>query len=325
MSRQLLIAFYVAHFDYRGTGDAIYNYAHYNETLLGNRSIIVVHDPEYTPWLSDAKVKDKFVQRFNIVYFKNKVDLTLQLKELNADALYYLSSGEDKDFVADNFPRKISLLVHCVFNMSAPHGKVYAGISEWIAKKYNQKLYVPHMITVENDNNDFRNELGIPNDALVFGRIGGKESFNIKFAYEAIIKVLNTRDDIYFIFAPVTKEVIIHPRVIYTDVITDALTKRRFINTCDAMIHARYEGESFGIAVLEFSKCNRPVIMYPGIDKQHIMNLKKAFVYKNQTELEEYLINFEKHYNPDENYDETEQFSPEVVMQRFKEVFLHDI
>jgi hypothetical protein len=324
-NKQLLIAFHIAHFDYRGTGDAIYNYAHYNETLLGNQSVIVVHDPEYTPWLSDDSIKTKFIQRFQIVYFKNVVDLTLQLKELNVDALYYISSGEDKKFAADNFPRRIPLLVHCVFDMSAPHGKVYAGISEWIAKKYNQQLYVPHMITVDEDSSDLRTELGIPADALVFGRIGGKDSFNIEFAFNAIIKAINTRNDIYFVFAPMTHRYIIHPRVIYTDVITNSFRKRRFINTCNAMIHARSEGESFGIAVLEFSKCNRPVIMYPGTDQQHILNLKKALVYTNQEQLEDYLINFESYFKKEENYDETEQFSPENVMQQFKTVFLDNI
>ena len=108
-SKPLTIAFHVAHFDYRGTGDAIYNYAHYNETILGNKSIIIVHDPEYTPWLSDEDIKAKFINRFPIIYFKNVVHLTLQLQEHKVDAIYYISSGEDKKFAADNFPRKIQV------------------------------------------------------------------------------------------------------------------------------------------------------------------------------------------------------------------------
>lgn len=316
------IAFYIAHFDYRGTGDALYNYAHYNETILGNKSIIIVHDPEYTPWLSDNKIKTKFVSRFHIIYFKNVVHLTLQMLEHKVDAIYYISSGEDKKFVADNFPRKIPLLTHCVFDMSMPHGKVYAGVSEWIAKKYNSDLFVPLMVTVEDSNENLRDQLNIPENSIVFGRLGGKDSFNIDFAFTAIINTLNLRDDVYFLFAPTTHKHIIHPRVIYLDTITDAVEKRKFINSCNAMIHARAEGESFGIAVLEFSKCNKPIITYPGTDQQHIMNLKKALVYNNQSELEEYLIHFEKYYNKNENYDETEPFTPEEVMKKFKSIFL---
>jgi hypothetical protein len=36
--------------------------------------------------------------------------------------------------------------------------------------------------------------------------------------------------------------------------------KRAFINTCDAMIHARSEGERFGLACGEFVVCGNPVI-----------------------------------------------------------------
>ena len=40
--------------------------------------------------------------------------------------------------------------------------------------------------------------------------------------------------------------------------------KVKFINTCDAMIHARAMGETFGLAVAEFSKKNKPVIFVSG-------------------------------------------------------------
>lgn len=33
-----------------------------------------------------------------------------------------------------------------------------------------------------------------------------------------------------------------------------------FIRTCDAMLHARMSGETFGLAIAEFSAHNRPVL-----------------------------------------------------------------
>ena len=45
--------------------------------------------------------------------------------------------------------------------------------------------------------------------------------------------------------------------------------KTRFINSCDAMLHARLQGESFGLACGEFSIRNKPVITYAGSKHRH--------------------------------------------------------
>src|SRR5437763_16208002 len=123
-----IIAFHIAHFDYRGTGDAIYNYAHYNETILRNKSIIFIHEPEYTPDKSDPQIKKKFQNRFPIIYFTSKEHLHQELIKINCSAIYYLSSGENDQYAENNFPREIPWLIHCVFTMCAPYGTIYAGI-----------------------------------------------------------------------------------------------------------------------------------------------------------------------------------------------------
>ena len=38
--------------------------------------------------------------------------------------------------------------------------------------------------------------------------------------------------------------------------------KVSFINTCDCMIHARTDGETFGLAIAEFSTLNKPIISH---------------------------------------------------------------
>ena len=46
------------------------------------------------------------------------------------------------------------------------------------------------------------------------------------------------------------------------------------------MIHARQEGESFGIAVGEFSFCNKPVITYSqSPEKNHLVTLGDKGLY----------------------------------------------
>jgi len=44
---------------------------------------------------------------------------------------------------------------------------------------------------------DLRQELNIPQDAIVFGRYGGVESFNIDFVYRVIQNILETRSDVF--------------------------------------------------------------------------------------------------------------------------------
>ena len=53
------------------------------------------------------------------------------------------------------------------------------------------------------------------------------------------------------------------------------------------MIHGRKDGETFGLAVAEFSSANKPVITYKkSTDKEHIRILnKKGIYFDNKDEL----------------------------------------
>ena len=69
------------------------------------------------------------------------------------------------------------------------------------------------------------------------------------------------RTDIYFVFmnTPPLAEGL-ERRIIHVARTSDEPAKSRFIRTCDAMLHARSSGETFGLAVGEFSAHNRPVV-----------------------------------------------------------------
>ena len=56
----------------------------------------------------------------------------------------------------------------------------------------------------------------------------------------------------------------------------DLQYKSNFIESCDAMLHARSNGETFGYSVAEFSMKNKPVITYKNSpEKSHIDILKE--------------------------------------------------
>ena len=70
----------------------------------------------------------------------------------------------------------------------------------------------------------------------------------------------------YFLFMN-TPEFYIHPRVIYLSPETNLQKKADFILACDAMLHARSLGESFGLSVAEFLFHGKPAVFQSFFDQ----------------------------------------------------------
>ena len=72
--------------------------------------------------------------------------------------------------------------------------------------------------------------------------------------------------------------------------------KTKFINTCDAMLHARFEGERFGSTCGEFSLRNKPIITWhQSRERSHIEILgDKGLYYNSPQDLFDILTNFKK-------------------------------
>ena len=75
------------------------------------------------------------------------------------------------------------------------------------------------------------------------------------------------------------------------------MKKKKFINTCDALLHAIYGGETFGLTCGEFSICEKPVITFGGSrEREHLLILKdKVITYNNSNEILNILNTFKKH------------------------------
>jgi len=317
-----VIAFYVAHFDFRGTGNAVYNYAHYNDLILKNKSVILFKIPSLFPQFDNMDVYEMFAKRFTIYFFDTKDSLKNICDELKINYIYFLCSGEDTNPpILEYFPKTVKTIGHHVFKTNSKNAfDISASISETVSKNTNLP-YVYHIIDLPNNTNNMRRELNISEDAIVFGRIGGYETFDIPYVIEAINEILTQDNNIYFIFAPTPYYCNInHPRIKYLDVIVDLNKKREFINTCDAMIHARKDGESFGISVLEYVYCNKPVFTTFGKDNQHIINLKSnSVIYRNKEDLKQKITSFKKVKN---NINISDDFLPINIMKKFNKIFL---
>lgn len=311
------IAFHSNQLSILGTEVAMYDYAYYNQTLLGNESIIIAGKNNY----DNPGAIEKFEKQFKVYRYDefSEVEKILEIEKI--DVFYAIKSGEIDGKVSHG--RKT--IIHTVFGVCQPHGKVYAYVSEWLSKQMNFGLnpWVPHMIDLPDEKDDMRKALDIPKDAIVFGRYGGTGTFDIQFAHRAIMNVLARRSDIYFLLAntePFTED---HSNIIYLDSIASLNEKVKFINTSDAMLHARQRGETFGIACGEFSIKNKPVFTY-GLspERSHLEILKdKAVIYNNEYELINKINNFVP--SPEKNWDAySTNFNPSAVMQKFKTVFL---
>lgn len=269
----------------RGTEVAIYDYAHYNETLLGNKSVIITRDYHRIKheFDVDKQAYDKFNERFDVFYYGTQPDIDKIVLEHKITHLFIIKSGQNDGL----FSNHCINIIHCVFNITQPHGQVYTPIGETINKRFGKNYPVtPHIVTLPDCDENLRSELSIPRDAIIFGRYGGKESFDIRFVHDAIKQILLTRDDVYFLFMN-THPFYQHKRIIHLPGTTDMIFKRKFINTCDALLHARVDGETFGLTCGEFSICKKPVITYGGsIDCEHLLILKdKAVIYNTPEEV----------------------------------------
>ncbi len=315
------IAFHTNGISIRGTEVALFDYAHFNEEILCNKSIIVANRNNQH---NATEAIERFEKRFGkINWYSDLTDLNRIINSTKSDIFYAIKHGTNDGILAKGAKN----CIHCVFREIEPHGDVYAVISEWMSKVVTggQFDYVPHIVQLPDVQLHFREYLKIPADATVFGRYGGKDTFDIDFVKEVVKYIARERSNIYFIFMNTDNflDGESFENIKFVSGTADDKIKTAFINTCDAMLHARLRGETFGIAVGEFSIKNKPVITFARSPEQaHFWHLKeKGIYYFDDEQLYNILVNFKP--NNKYNYDAFSQdFSPEKVMQKFKKVFI---
>lgn len=248
---------------------------------------------------------------------------------------------------------------HAVF-LWGQHGTTYAAISDEAAWHDPKRAVVPHLVRmpdpalVKNTSN-LRGELGIPEKAYVFCRHGGDTTFDMPYAAAAVLEILtrHSADRLHFIFlgtpsfshklnsqlnsSPHSDKIpllhkTIKAQVHFLKATTDDAEKERYFKSCDAMLHAGFLGETFGLAIAEFAVRNKPVLTqeFVGNNKYKTMHIEilkdKAFYYRDKNTLvalmDSLVVNGTSGRSDFLAYDE---YSPSRVMQKFKKVFLDPI
>jgi glycosyltransferase involved in cell wall biosynthesis len=328
------VLFHCEQLNYRGTTNSILDYAKYNQDILGNESIIIYsqEQPEGLDVGSVPEVIQEVGQKYKLLTYKDNSNLNDIAA--NYDFFYSQRAGERVDSHTNRENAVITstrMGVHCVFQWHDPHGDVYAYISEWmshnVAKLYNAPVHpwVPYVVDLPEPNYDTRAHLGIPKDKFVIGRFGGYKTFDLPYAHNVVKRVAQERDDIVFLFAN-TEPFCNLPNVLFLGPFFGEEQKSNYINACDAFIHARWLGESFGLAIAESLFFNKPVLACDvGFDRNHVETLQPYdLLYKEKDEEDLYnrLINLRDKVGFDYRSPIIQKYNTTTVMNKFKEVFL---
>lgn len=304
------IAFHSNQLGIRGTEVALYDYALGNRDILGNESIII------SDANADLTSLDKFKTQFPVYLYSDFSEVESIIHNENIDAVYWIKAGFNDGKLVNNAKN----LVHSVFKHNDVHGDVYAYVSEWLSDEMsNGELpYVPHMVNLPKHNLDYRESFGLK-DKFIIGWYGG-DNFELPFSKQAVIDVAKERDDVVFLFmncTPFTSE----SNIYFIKGTTNLDEKVAFINTCDVMIHSRERGETFGLTVAEFSTFGKPIITYSNSPERNHINIlgDNGIYYTNYSDLYKILSEINSSVK---GYNCYTDFTPEKVMNKFKEVFL---
>ena len=313
------VAFHSNSMSLRGSENALWDYANFNETILGNHSVIC-----HSGKLENAEnpIFAKWKARFPLVPYRTKTELSSKLKDRGVDVLYQIKPGPYDGVVVPG----VKNCIHSMFLSDEFHGDAFAYVSRWCSKVMTgrEESFVPHFVQKLENKLNLRGKLGIPTEANVFGRHGGVDTFNIQFVREVVLRHAqkNLEDHFVFLNTEPIRGTERFSNVHYLPGTVDPEEKARFLATCDAMLHARWHGETFGLAVGEFAVLGKPVITFSeSRERAHLEMLgKQALLYRNVGELAGILREFRPHKTQGTEYET--YADPKVVMELFRKKFL---
>jgi len=316
----LKIGFFLKEVNLRGNCNSVYLFAINNQKILKNKSFIFYNNKS-----SDNKreAMEKFKKKFKFIGVKNNDELNKFVKKLKIDYCYFQREGF-KDYLLPNTKN----IIHAIFPENFKyHGHRYAFVSKWLSKNCsnNKYSYVPLPIKLPKSNQNLRKKLKIPKNAKVFGYHGGSTSFDLEFVKDAVKKIVNENKNTFFLFMNIN-QFIVHKRVIFIKGSFDELKKVKFINSCDAMLHARSLGESFGISCAEFAIKSKTIFTYGFCKHRAHFEVCKDYVipYFSIDDLTDKLKNYKKEKKNKSNKLE-KKLSEKNTIELFKKVFLNKI
>jgi len=319
LPKPVKVAFHNPNVSIRGAFAAMVDYAELNKNILGNESKLFVRRSRAAPHLAVWPV---LTRGLPVVMYETLQELGREVRRFQADFFYEISPGSPHALPRTGCP----VGIHAIFPHSEFFGDRFRYVSPWLARVMTGQAdgFVPHLVRKYESRESLRAELGIPPEAKVFGRHGGADTFNISFVHRAVVRHARRHPRDHFVF--LNTERIVGTEALknihYLPPTTDPIQKGRFLATCDAMLHARLHGETFGLAVGEFAVLGKPVITYgESRERAHLEMLgPHGRTYRNESELHEILAAFKPCLVSGTAYEG--HADPAAVMTRFQSQFL---
>jgi hypothetical protein len=243
---------------------------------------------------NDSDVIRRVADEFDLIPYEDFVQL--QSLSPHLDGAYFIRAGHwDKRYFRD-----VRSVVHAVLPHYGPHGNFYAYVSQWLAAEMRNKwqglhgsvrrmraqlsgcenpkdfAHIPHMSDMPTPSSDPRSEYQIPDEAFLVLNYGGSDAFNIGWARQAVGHFLNENRNAYFL-AVNTEPFLHHERAIFAPPVFRAQDKADLLGTANVFLHARCEGETFGVALLEAMQVGTQVLSWAGGAAQNHVHLFDGF------------------------------------------------
>lgn len=322
----MIIGFYVPMFYSRGTDTALFNYAIGNRDVLGNKTIIL-YKSEPTNNMG-VTMKKNMTDNFECIHVSSPSKTAETCRAKGISVIYTLTDGMTPNELNFNNKRLwvgVKTIEHLVFGGKITTADKCAFVSQELQQRSKMNLpIVPHIVTLPKPADiDVREKLGVPKDALVIGRHGGYETFDIGFVKNIVTEHVKWFPNVHYIFMN-TQRFVNHKRVHFIPGSADQHEVSSFLKACDCMIHARTRGETFGLSVAEFSFYNKPVITYGNsVERNHLDLLNgRALVYNNEEDLIKILLELPKTLEQTKDWQAYSEYTQENIMKVFEKVFL---
>jgi glycosyltransferase involved in cell wall biosynthesis len=281
-------------------------------------------------------VMQEYSEKFDILIYDQFERFSHTAKK-HYDWAYFMKKGLNDGRFFSTIPTNI----HSVFKYYQPHGDTYAYISQWLARSSSRlaipllpaKLknripnpflnleWVPYGVDLAQSTESLRSAWGIPVEARLILRYGGKSTFDIPWVLDEISWQLDNDKNTFFVGVN-TDQFIDHPRALFLPAIISTTEKANMLASADLVLHARRQGESFGMVILEAMQAGKPILAWRGgWDRNHTQLLPDECLYRNQHDLRRKLSTEQNSKTVAENFLHSNLFRISSVMPQFKEVF----
>lgn len=327
MGQRMRVLLHTNSLNERGTTVAVLDYAEILKNL-GHEPIIAFceNDPS-----NNGQVIARSRDRYELNAYQDFRSLASQYS-YKCDLAYFIKYGNNDGKLIPG----VRNIVHAVFQAYQPHGDDYYYVSKWLAKRMrvknlrklgrfsplgldsirrNKFKYLPHVVHLPETSQNMREEWNIPANALVGGRHGGFDTFDIPWVHETVKDLLSEKENLYFVFAN-TRKFMEHPRVKYLPTLTSREDTSSFLSSLDFFLHARARGETFGLSLLEAMKCRVPVFSHSGgIDRNHtyILRKSKSSLFETPSQLKSLVKKVDKYQDVERNFSIATEFSQKNV------------